>query len=190
MPLEIEHEGKKITVYTREELDGAVSAAKTGLLSEEDAKRLADSAAAKARREAEGKLTELQAELAKAGKSAEQIAALEKQIAEQAGKIACSERTLKGIKALSAAGLTPAAAEQLLALPALAEADFDTPEGQAKAAETLKSTFPALFASGDTSGGKQAANLQPAGGVGASPAKTEGKPASLSEAVLAHYTKK
>jgi len=91
MPMTIDHEGKKLTVFTQEELDTAVAGAKSGLLSEDDAKKLADSAAAKARREAESKVKDLQDDLAKSGNSAEKIAQLEKQITEQAGKITGAE---------------------------------------------------------------------------------------------------
>lgn len=166
--IEIEENGQKskLTVYTQQELDAATAAAKAGLVSEDDAKKLADSAAAKARREAETKLTELQGELAKAGKSAEQIQALQAQITEQAGKITGAERTLKGLKVLAGAGLAPATAEQLLALPALAGADFDKEEGQKAAIDGLKTLFPQLFPQQTQT---QQQTFVPLGGVGASP---------------------
>ncbi len=136
MPMEIEHEGKKLTVYTKDELDTAVAGAKTGLLSEDEAKKLADSAAAKARREAEADLKKLQEELAKSGNSAERIAELEKQITEQAGKLACSEKMLSGIKALTKGGMTVEQAEFLLQHPKFADAKFDSEDGVKTAMES------------------------------------------------------
>lgn len=153
MPIEIEQDGKKVTVYT-----------------EDEAKKLADSAAAKARREAEGKLAELQQELAKSGQSAEKVAALEKQIAEQAGKLTTAERTLKGMKVLAGAGLAPAVAEQLLHLPALAEVNFDEEAGRKQAVDGLKGMFPQLF----EQEAQQRQSFAPLGGVGGSPSPGAG----------------
>ena len=169
MPREIEENGKRVVLFTQEEVDAAVTAAKAGLLSEEDAKRLADSAAAKARREAEARLGELQRELEKAGKSAEQVAELQRQIAEQAGKLTGADRTLAGIKALVRAGLSPDAAENLLALPALAGVDFASEEGQKRAVEGVKAVFPQLFPAAPADA-PPAPTFTPLGGVGGSPA--------------------
>ena len=183
MPMDIEHEGTKLTVYTQAELDTAVAGAKTGLLSEEDARKMVDSAAAKARREAESKLGELQAELAKAGNSAERVTALEKQIAEQAGKLTGSEKTLQGIKALAKGGLSIEQAEFLLQHPKFAEAKFDSDEGVTAALESAKSL-------GLTIGTPAAAPPPPNGG-GGSPTPPAGpqKPEGLGASIMAHYQK-
>lgn len=150
MPIEIDQDGKKVSVFTQEELDAAVGTATTGLLSKDDAEKLANTAAAKARREAEGKLGDLQAELAKAGNSAARVAELEKQIADATGQVAGTGRKLAGLKVLAKAGLAVDTAEQLLALPALADADFSKEDGQKKAVEAVKALFPQLFSKAPT----------------------------------------
>ena len=182
MPIEIEQNGVKQTVFTQAELDTAIAGAKTGLLSDEDARKMVDSAAAKARREAEAKLGTLQDELAKAGNSAEKITGLEKQIAEQAGKLTGSEKTLNGIKALAKGGLSIEQAEFLLQHPKFAEASFDSEDGVKAALESAKSL-------GLTIGTPPV--TPPANGGGGSPsgAAPPQKPEGLGASIAAHYQK-
>jgi hypothetical protein len=181
MPMEIEHDGKKLTVYTKDEVDAAVTAAKTDTLTKEDAQKLADSAAAKARREAEGELKKLQDELAKSGNSAEKIAQLEKQIAEQAGKITGSEKQLAGIRALVNGGLTLDQAEFLIAHPKFGDAKLDSDDGVKAALESAKGLG---FAPATATPPKSKSN----GAPGSPTERGDAKPATFRDAVKAHYT--
>ncbi len=115
----------------------AVAGAQSGL-SEEDARKMADTAAAKARREAEGELKKLQDELAKSTGNADKAAELEKQIAEQGAKLAANERMVQGIKAFAGSGLTVAQAEFLLQHPTFQATDFAKPEAVTAAIDSAK----------------------------------------------------
>lgn len=117
--MQIEQDGRQVTVHTDEDL-------------------------AQARRGWERRLaeTEEQARAASAQVEALQAQVIHAQQAQQA-----ADRLVHGVAALVDAGVPAGAARELLGLPSLADIDFTTPEGVQQAVERLTGLFPALIAS-------------------------------------------
>lgn len=169
MPFEIEHEGARVSVYTDDDVHTAVAAAREGLIAPDEAQRLADSAAAHARRAADGDIKALQAQLAQAATVGAELDAVKRALAAAADERTAAQRTLAGVKVLLGAGVAPAVAEELLALPSMASSDFTTESGAQAALETLRAQFPVLVSGALGAPAAGGAGVGPRGGVGSSP---------------------
>ncbi len=176
MPKQIEIDGKQVTVYTEEEHEALLETAKKeagakaleGMLTKEDAEKLADTKAAAARKEAQAEVKRLQDDLAKVQGDAAKTADLEKKLAEAVGKQTAAERRLMGMKTLAAHTTAPlAAAEQLVGLPMFAELDFADEAAVGKALESFTSLFPVYKRAPEGEGDKGGEKGGTDGGAGA-----------------------
>lgn len=190
MPTQVEIDGKSVTVYTEEEhkqllgeattkakaeVEAAAATARDGLLTKEQADKLVNSAAAKARVESQAKIEELTKQLAEAAGNPEKLAGLEKQLAEATTGKAAAERKLLGITRLAGATKVPlTAAEQLVNLPMFADVDFADAEQVKAAVEQFVTLFPQYKPDPAPEGGEPGG----AGGGGGQQTQTPGSPLS------------
>ena len=190
MPMDIDQDGKKLTVYTKEELDNAVAGAKTGLLTAEEAERMANTRAAAARKETQTDIDKLKEQLAKAG-TPEQIAEINQKLVDAEAAKGAADQRLLNIKSLVKTGLTMEQADFLIQHPTFKDAKYDD-EGIKATLESAKAIgiTPAAAASGASSGAGGGQQQRFGGNGGGNGGGGEAKPTTLNEAIAAHYTSK